>query len=269
MRKNNGNKNKDILLVIDVGNTNIVVGLYKGDELFNHWRLLTSNYRTGDEFYLLLNMLFYTAGVDPSTIKGCCISSVVPDVNPALIELCVRTFGFKPIMVEPGIKTGIVLQVENPKEVGADRIVNAVAGVEEYGGPLIIIDFGTATTFDVITDKAEWIGGVIVPGIQLSAEALFEHCAKLPHVDIAIPNTVIGKNTIDNIRIGLTYGYADLVEGLVTRIKKELNTNTKVVATGGLAPLISKITKCVDIVDPLLTLKGLKLIYAKNARGQK
>lgn len=266
MRKNSI---KDMLLVIDVGNTNIVVGIYKGDELINHWRLLTSNYRTGDEFYLLLNMLFYTSGVKPTMIKGCCISSVVPDVNPALISLCERAFGFKPIMVEPGIKTGIILQVENPKEVGADRIVNAVAGVEEYGGPLIIIDFGTATTFDVITERAEWIGGVIVPGISLSAEALFEHCAKLPHVDIAIPNTVIGKNTVDNIRIGLTYGYADLVDGLISRIKKEMHAEAKVIATGGLAPLISKIAKYIEIIDPLLTLKGLKLIYAKNVRGQK
>lgn len=262
------NYSKEILLVIDVGNTNIVVGIYKGDELINHWRLLTSNYRTGDEFYLLLSMLFYTSGIKPSTIKGCCISSVVPDVNPSLIQLCTRAFGFKPIMVEPGIKTGIILQVENPKEVGADRIVNAVAGVEEYGGPLIIVDFGTATTFDVITENAEWLGGIIVPGIQLSAEALFEHCAKLPHVDIAIPNTVIGKNTVDNIRIGLTYGYADLVDGLIARIQNELKTKTKVVATGGMANLISKLTKNIDIIDQLLTLKGLKLIYEKNVRGQ-
>ncbi|MCX8065300.1 MAG: type III pantothenate kinase [Candidatus Hydrogenedentes bacterium] len=258
-----------MLLVIDVGNTNIVVGIYKGDELINHWRLLTSNYRTGDEFHLLLNMLFFTAGIKPSMIRGCCISSVVPDVNPSLIQLSTRAFGFKPIMVEPGIKTGIILQVENPKEVGADRIVNAVAGIEEYGRPLIIVDFGTATTFDVVTDKAEWIGGIIVPGIQLSAEALFEHCAKLPHVDIVIPNTVIGKNTVDNIRIGLTYGYADLVDGLITRIQEEMGIKMKVVATGGMANLISKITKNIDVVDPLLTLKGLKLIYDKNIRGQK
>lgn len=256
-----------MLLVIDVGNSNIVLGIYHKDKLVNHWRVVTSNYRTGDEFHLLITMLFHTSNIKPSQIRGCCISSVVPDINPALHQLCERSFGFEPIMVEPGIRTGIVLQCDNPKEVGADRIVNAVAGIEEYGGPLIIIDFGTATTFDVITAKAEWLGGVIVPGIQLSADALFEHCAKLPRVEINIPPSVIGRDTVTNIRSGLTYGYADLVNGLVHRIRTEMGTHARAIATGGLAETIAQLAKNIDVVDPLLTLKGLKMIFEKNARG--
>lgn len=253
-----------MLLVIDVGNSNIVLGVYQKERLINHWRVVTSNYKTGDEFYLLLNMLFYTSKIKPNQIRGCCISSVVPDVNPSLMQLCERMFGFEPLMVEPGIRTGIILQCDNPKEVGADRIVNAVAGVEEYGGPLIIVDFGTATTFDVVTERAEWQGGVIVPGIQLSADALFEHCAKLPHVDISIPPSVIGKDTVNNIRSGLTYGYADLVNGLITRIREEMRTPARVLATGGFATMIAQLADKIDIVDPLLTLKGLRIIYEKN-----
>ncbi|HOK09970.1 MAG TPA: type III pantothenate kinase [Candidatus Hydrogenedens sp.] len=256
-----------MLLVIDVGNSNIVIGIYQKEKLIQHWRVVTSNYRTGDEFHLLLTMLFYSTNIKPSQIRGCCISSVVPDVNPALIHLCERAFGFEPLMVEPGIRTGIVLQCDNPKEVGADRIVNAVAAVEEYGGPLVIVDFGTATTFDVVTAKAEWLGGVIVPGIQLSADALFEHCAKLPRVDISIPHSVIGRDTVNNIRAGLTFGYADLVDGLIKRIRDELEAPAQAVATGGLAPTIAQISKNIDIVDPLLTLKGLKIIFEKNTRG--
>ncbi len=256
-----------MLLVIDVGNSNIVLGIYHKDKLINHWRVVTSNYRTGDEFYLLITMLFYSSNIKPSQIRGCCISSVVPDINSALYHLCKRAFGFEPVMVEPGIRTGIVLQCDNPKEVGADRIVNAVAGIEEYGGPLIIVDFGTATTFDVITAKSEWLGGVIVPGIQLSADALFEHCAKLPRVEISIPPSVIGRDTVTNIRSGLTYGYADLVNGLIKRIRSEMGTHARVLATGGLAETIAQLAKNIDVVDPLLTLKGLKIIYEKNARG--
>ncbi|MGC8844560.1 MAG: type III pantothenate kinase [Candidatus Hydrogenedens sp.] len=256
-----------MLLVIDVGNSNIVLGIYHKDKLINHWRVVTSNYRTGDEFYLLITMLFYSANIKPSQIRGCCISSVVPDINPALYHLCERAFGFEPVMVEPGIRTGIVLQCDNPKEVGADRIVNAVAGVEEYGGPLIIVDFGTATTFDVVTAKSEWLGGVIVPGIQLSADALFEHCAKLPRVEISVPPAVIGRDTVTNIRSGLTYGYADLVNGLIERIRLEMGTHARVLATGGLAETIAQLAKNIDVVDPLLTLKGLKIIYEKNTRG--
>ncbi len=256
-----------MLLVIDVGNSNIVVGIYHKDKLINNWRVVTSNYRTSDEFHLLLTMLFYTSDIKPSQIHGCCISSVVPDINSALYQLCVRAFSFEPVMVEPGIRTGILLQCDNPKEVGADRIVNAVAAIEEYGGPLIIVDFGTATTFDVITAKSEWVGGVIVPGIQLSANALFEHCAKLPRVEISIPPAVIGRDTVNNIRSGLTYGYADLVDGIIERIRKEIGAPVRTIATGGMAEIIMQLTKNIDIVDPLLTLKGLKNIFEKNVRG--
>ena len=170
-------------------------------------------------------------------------------------------------MIEPGIKTGLKLHNENPKEVGADRIVNAVAATEEHDGPLIIIDFGTATTLDYITDKAEYKGGIIVPGVQLSADALFENCAKLPRVDITIPATVIGRDTVTNIRSGLTYGYADMVDGLVLRMCEEVNVKAKVIATGGLASVIAEVSRRIDVVDPLLSMKGLLAIYRKNEKA--
>jgi type III pantothenate kinase len=255
-----------MLLVADVGNTNTVLGLYEGDDLLAHWRIITENYRTSDELRILLTMLLREDDFAPSDVTGCCISSVVPQVNTALMAMSQKQFGVVPIMVEPGIKTGIKLHTENPKELGADRLVNAVAAVDEHDGPLIIIDFGTATTFDFITADAEYKGGLIVPGIQLSADALFEHCAKLPRVEIATPETVIGRNTVSNIRSGLTYGYADMVDGLVKRISDETNSEPKVIATGGLAGIIAESAKSIDVVDPLLTMKGLLSIYQRNGK---
>ena len=255
-----------MLLVVDVGNSHTVLGLYRGDTLIGHWRVVTSNYRTGDEMHILLVMLLQGIGIDRKQVTGCCISSVVPQMNPALQEVSHNAFRITPLMVGPGIKTGLVLQCENPKEVGADRIVNSVGALEEHKGPLIIIDFGTATTFDVITAKAEWLGGVIVPGLQLSADALFERCAKLPRVEVLVPPSVIGRDTIANIRAGLTYGYADMIDGLVRRIGEEIGAKPTVVATGGFARLMAEVARGIDVVDPLLTLKGLKAVYHKNVK---
>lgn len=256
-----------MLFVMDVGNSHTVLGLYDGDRLNAHWRIWTHNYRTADELRIMLGMLLHQEGTDVEAITGCCISSVVPQLNLALSRVTQLVFGIDALMVEPGIKTGLVLQCDNPKEVGADRIVNAVAAIEEHGSPLILIDFGTATTFDVITAKSEYLGGVIVPGLQVSTDALFEKCAKLPQVEISTPPCVIGRNTVDNIRSGLTYGYADLVDGIVARIAAEMGTRPKTIATGGMANIMASIAKRIDAVDPLLTLKGLKAVYRKNERG--
>jgi type III pantothenate kinase len=255
---------------MDVGNSHSVLGLYEGEDLTAHWRVMTNNYRTTDEVRVLLSMLFRQEGLDPKAVTGCCISSVVPQLNFSLDKACRESFDVSPLFVGPGVRTGLVIRVDNPKEVGADRIVNAVAGVAEYGGPLIIVDFGTATTFDAITENAEYEGGLIVPGIQISADALFERCAKLPRVELAKPPRVIGKDTISHIRGGLTYGYADLVNGLIKRISEEMDGSPTVVATGGFASLIASIADRIDRVDPLLTLKGLKIVFAKNqnARGR-
>lgn len=253
-----------MLLVVDVGNSHTVLGLYDGEELVGQWRVVTSNYRTGDELHILLAMLLQSIGVHSENIKGCCVSSVVPPLNGAIQHVSMRAFGIEALMVEPGVKTGIMLQCENPREVGADRIANAAGALVEHTGPLIVIDFGTATTFDVITERMEWLGGVIAPGVQLSADSLFERCARLPRVDIVAPKTVIGRNTVTNIQVGLTYGYADMVDGLVARITKELGQTPKVIATGGFSRLISSVASRIDIVDPLLTLKGLRAIYERN-----
>ncbi|MBI2425178.1 MAG: type III pantothenate kinase [Candidatus Hydrogenedentes bacterium] len=253
-----------MLLVIDVGNSHTVIGLYEDQRLVGQWRAVTTNYRTGDELRILLLMLLQTAGIQPAGIRGCCISSVVPQLNLALQQMAKDAFDVTPLMVGPGVKTGLLLQCDNPKEVGADRIVNSVGALEEHEGPLIIIDFGTATTFDAVTANREWRGGVIVPGVQLSADALFERCAKLPRVELSTPPHVIGRDTVGNIRSGLTYGYADLVDGLVRRMAAEMEGNPKVIATGGLASVIAKVGKSIDVVDPELTLKGLKAIYERN-----
>lgn len=255
-----------MLLAVDVGNSNTVIGVYDGDDLRAHWRIATANYRTSDELRTLLTMLLHQDDIDATEIKGCCVSSVVPEANQALIGMSQKIFNVDPLMVEPGIKTGLKLHNENPKELGADRLVNAVGALDEHEGPLIIIDFGTATTFDYISALAEYKGGIIVPGIQLSANALFEHCAKLPRVEIATPPTVIGRNTVSNISSGLTYGYADLVDGLVRRMSDETDSSPKVIATGGLANIISESSQSIDVVDPLLTMKGLRSIFTKNAK---
>ncbi len=257
-----------MLVVIDVGNSHTVVGLFEGETLLGHWRIMSAHYRTEDELRLLFSTLLREEGHSPKEVDGCCISSVVPPLNQPVLAATTAAFGVTPLVVGPGVKTGLVIQVENPKEVGADRIVNAVAAIEAYPGtPLIVVDFGTATTFDVITAHAEYRGGAIVPGIAISADALFEKCAKLPRVEIVKPPAVIGRDTVSNIRSGLTYGYADLVDGLITRMTAELKATPVVVATGGLASLIAQVARKIDHVDPLLTLRGLRMIYARNVKG--
>jgi len=255
-----------MLLVIDVGNSNTVLGLYQGEDLVGHYRVVTSNYRTADELRLLYTMLLTQDGHDAKGIDGCCISSVVPELNSHLVQVSREGFGVDPVMVEPGVRTGIKLHNENPKELGADRLVNSVGAVEAYEGDKIIIDFGTATTLDFVTAEAEYKGGVILPGIQLSANALFEHCAKLPRVEAAVPERAIGRNTVNAIRSGLTYGYADMIDGLVSRISVETDSQARVIATGGLATVIASVAASIDQVDPLLTMKGLCAIYRKNAK---
>jgi type III pantothenate kinase len=258
-----------MLLVVDAGNSNLVVGLYDGDTLAAHWRLATDHYRTTDELRILFTMLMQEDGYNPKRVDGCCISSVVPQLNHALTQVAREGFKVEPVMVEPGIRTGIKLHNENPKELGADRLVNAVGALEEYPGDKIIIDFGTATTLDFVTAEAEYKGGIILPGIQLSANALFEHCAKLPRVDVSVPERVVGRNTVAAINSGLTYGYADMVDGLVRRICEETQSEPQVIATGGLATAIASVASTIDTVDRLLTLKGLRAIFHKNAEVAK
>ena len=255
-----------MLLVVDAGNSNTVVGLYDGDTLAAHWRLTTNHYRTTDELRIQFTTLMHEDGYNPKRVEGCCISSVVPQLNHALLQVSREAFKTEPVMVEPGIRTGIKLHNENPKELGADRLVNAVGAVEEYPGDKIIIDFGTATTLDFVTAEAEYKGGIILPGIQLAANALFEHCAKLPRVDVTTPERVVGRNTVSAISSGLSYGYADLVDGLVRRIREETETEPQVIATGGLATVIASLASSIHVVDRFLTLKGLRAIYQKNLK---
>lgn len=253
-----------MLLVIDVGNTNIVVGVYKNNELLNHWRVSTVRNRTTDEYGVTFMNLFLLNGVDPKKVNKVIISSVVPPLMPAMERVALNYFKTTPVIVGPGTKTGMSIQVDNPREVGADRIVNAVAAYEKYGGPLIIIDFGTATTFCAVNEKGIYQGGAIAPGIGISAEALFERAAKLPRIEIKNPGAVISKNTVASMQSGTLFGYVGLVEGIVARMKKELSGNVRVIATGGLANLIAQETDCIDHIERFLTLEGLRIIYDKN-----
>lgn len=255
-----------MLLAIDVGNTNIVVGVFDGERLVRNWRLATDYNRSADEIGLFFVHMLNHSGIKAGDISDVIVSSVVPQVMLSL-ELAVRSYlKRKPIVVGPGIKTGINIRYDNPKEVGADRIVNAVAAHTIYGGPAIVIDFGTATTFCAIEKNADYLGGVIYPGIEISLNALTEHAAKLPKIELERPARVIGKNTKASIQSGVVYGYAGLIEKIVGLMKEEMaGSDIKVIATGGMAPMISEVTSAVDILDPNLTLKGLKIIYDKNS----
>lgn len=254
-----------MILAIDVGNTNIVLGVFKGRQLLTHWRLSSSKDNSEDEYGIMLLNLFKHAKLDYRDITGIIISSVVPNKMYSLELMCRKYFGIKPLVVGPGIKTGINIRYDNPKEVGADRIVNAVAGYEIYGGPLIIIDFGTATTYCVISDKGEYIGGCIAPGIRISTDALFEHAAKLPRVELVKPPQVICKNTVSSMQAGIIYGYVGQVDYIVRKIKQELGApHAKVIATGGLAKMIAEESELVDETNELLTLEGLRIIYERN-----
>lgn len=253
-----------MILVFDVGNTNMVVGVFREDKLLNHWRIRTDNLRTSDEYAMMLNGLFRYNQLEPKEVKAVVISSVVPTLMMELEELSQKYFLCKPLIVGPGIKTGLAIKYENPREVGADRVVNAIAAHKKYGGSLIIIDFGTATTFCVVNEKGEYLGGAIAPGVKVSTDALVARAAKLPRVELIKPKNLIGKNTVSSMQAGIIYGFVGQVEGIVNRLKKEIGQKTTVIATGGLAKIIAAETDVIDKVDDLLTLDGLRIIYEIN-----
>src|SRR5438105_14906831 len=254
------------LLVVDVGNSNVVLGVYHGDKLAGSWRLATARERTADEYGILTRQLIGDAA---RTLDGAIVSSVVPPLNGAFAGMIQQHFGVEALFVEPGVKTGIAIHVDNPQEVGADRIVNAVAAYAAHGGPVIIVDFGTATTFDVVTSDAKYVGGVIAPGINISAEALFARASRLPRVEIRRPPSVVGTNTVVNMQSGLYFGYLGLVDGILTRIKREVSGVKRVIATGGLAALFEQDSEHIDETDSELTREGLKIIYDRNRTARR
>ena len=264
-----------MLLAFDVGNTNIVLGVFEDGKLITNWRLETDNRKSADEYGMLINQLFEHEKLNIEDIEDVIIATVVPSILYTLQHLSAKYFNRRAIVIGPGIKTGLIVKYDNPKQVGADRIVNAVAAHAKYGGPLIVIDLGTATTFCAITKDAEYIGGTIAPGLKISSDALFEKTAKLPKVELEEPGHVICRNTINSMQSGLVYGHMGVVDYIVRKMKKELQEYTgedcevKVIATGGLSSMIDSGIDCIDHVDKLLTLEGLQIIYEKNKKNRK
>jgi type III pantothenate kinase len=255
-----------MLLVIDVGNTNTVLGLFDGDELIHDWRIRTVIDHTVDEYGILILNLYKNSKISSKSIKDIIISCVVPPMMNILEPLCVKYFGIKPLIVGPGTKTGMPIFYDNPREVGADRIVNAVAAFEKYKREMVIVDFGTATTFDYISKKGEYMGGCIAPGIMISSEALFNRASRLPRVELSRPRHVVTKDTVSAMQAGIMYGYAGLVDGIVERIRAEVDSTPFVVATGGLADVIADVARSIDIVDNMLTIEGLRIIHNRNIK---
>ena len=256
-----------MLLVIDVGNTNIVYGLFDGERLVHQFRVESARGRTADEYAVTLRQLLAMCDVEPAAVDAAIVASVVPSLTDLMLGLVRRAFGIDAKVVGPGVKTGMAILTESPREVGADRIVNAVAAYEKVkskGCGVIVVDFGTATTFDCITPKGEYLGGVIAPGIQISADALFTRAAKLPRVEVAIPPRAVGRNTLHAMQSGIVFGYVGLVDGLVERLRTEMGTSCEVIATGGLAQVIAPLTKSIRTVDDVLTLEGLRILYERN-----
>lgn len=263
-KRSRGGEAGGLLILVDVGNTNTVFGVVDQGELVESFRLSTDTERTADEYGALLLPLFQLRGFDPAAAEAVVVSSVVPPLHHTLDHLARRFFGRKPLFIEPGIRTGMPIRYDNPAEVGADRIVNAVAARERYGAPVVVVDFGTATTFDVVNDAGEYVGGIIAPGIMISAEALFAHASRLYRVDVRRPTELVGKNTAAAMQAGIYYGYIGLVDGILERLLAEMPGIKTVVATGGQADLIATGSKFIREVDPMLTLIGLKLIYERN-----
>jgi len=253
-----------MLLTVDVGNTNTVLGVFDGESLRVHWRLTTRREQTTDEYGILVRNLFSTSDIEPGSIDGVAIASVVPPLTPVLVALAREYLEQEPLVVEPGVKTGMPILYEPPGDVGADRILNGVAAFAALGGPVVVVDFGTATTFDVITGKGEYVGGVICPGVGISADALFQRAARLPRVDVRDPGRVIGRSTVTSMQSGLYFGYASMCEGILGRIRDEVGQPIRVVATGGLAETLAADIPSIETVDPVLTLTGLRLVWERN-----
>jgi len=253
-----------MLLTLDLGNTNLTIGLYEGNELRHHWRLATDHERMPDEYGLQILGLLTHAGCGPDSLIGVSLASVVPPLTGRLVQACREYLKQEPLVVDAGVKTGLRIRYEDPRQVGADRVADAVAVLHLYGGPACVIDFGTATTFNAVTKEGEYLGGAITAGINLAAEALFTHAAKLPRIDLQKPPSVIGRNTTHAMQSGLLFGYVSMVEGMVARFRAELGPKMKVIATGGLSELVAKETDVIDIIAPWLTLDGLRLLWEMN-----
>lgn len=258
-----------MLLAIDVGNTNIVLGVFEDEDLRATWHIATDLHKTADEYAVPLINLLPRSGLALADIDSAVMACVVPPLEPVFEELSQTYLGISPLVIRPGVKTGVRISIDNPREVGADRVVNAAAAHRIYGGPLIVIDFGTATTLDAVSADADYLGGAIAPGIGIAAEALFQRASKLPRIELIPPEHAIGRNTVAAMQSGVMFGYVGLVENLVARIQQELGGKAKVVATGGLANVIAKQTKVIEEVNPHLTLIGLRLIYEMNKPGER